>query len=233
MVVEVVVPNTALVPMVDAAKLAVLETQRTTIVEAAKLAVVDSPESLLACEKGIEDIKAAERAVHDELDPGCAKANDLHKTLTQQRKKFLDPLNEARRIRVYKTSSYRAKEERERREKETALRAKALKEAEDARLAEAVQLEEAGRTTEAEAVINERVKAPPVVVRTALPKPAVRYTTTWYAEVTDLWALIRWASASTDRRDYLMPNMTMLNGAARVTKDDSHIPGVEFRSRTT
>lgn len=220
-------------PPVPTVNTAAIERRQATIVDSAKALVVNSPETLLAGEQMVVDIKNAEKLVHTELDPGIAKANETHKHLTGQRKKYLDPLAEARQIAVGKTSAHRRKEEDERRAKEAALRKAEFEKAEEARLAEAEQLEKMGRTTEAEAVINEPVRQPIVSVAPTLPKSEVRYTTTWGAEVTDLWALIRWASESEDRKAHLAGNMTSLNAAARASKSESHIPGVEFTSKVT
>ena len=203
------------------------------IVDAANSLMVDSAESLIGGERLVVAIKAAEAHVHTKLDLGCAKANDLHKHLTGQRREYLDPLAKARAIAVDKTSAYRAAEERKRRVEEVRLRAEAKQQAEMERLAEAEALEKAGRATEAEAVINEPVLAPPVVLARTVPKSDLRYRKMWYAEVTDLAALIRHAASFAGYQQYLQENMTALNGAARAAKtEESHIPGVAFRSRT-
>ena len=201
-----------------------LDRRRATVVDAAKALVVNSAKSLSEGEDLVLAIKEAEAYVHEKLDSGCAKANDLHKHLTGQRNEYLVPLKNARTIAVDKTSAHRRKEEDARRAKEAALREAARKEAEEAQLAEAAQLEKAGRTTEADAVINEPVRQPIVSVAPTLPKSEVRYTERWHAEVTDVWMV---------PREYLEPKMSELNAAARRAKTtESHIPGVAFKSTT-
>jgi hypothetical protein len=203
---------------------AAIEKRQTTIVETANALVVDSPESLVSGEQMAVDIKAAIKTLHEELDPGIDKANKLHKHLTGQRKKYKDPLTAALGIAVGKTSTYRQEEDRKRREEEARLRAAAMKEAEEARLAEAEQLEKAGREIEAQAVLDEPVKPPPVVLPQTLEKPkGLSYSTTWEAEVVEI---------SLVPRQYLMANMPMLNAMARSSKGQATIPGVKFRSKT-
>jgi hypothetical protein len=203
---------------------AAIERRQTTIVESVNALVVNSPESLLTGETMAVDIKAAIKTLHDELDPGIDKANKLHKHLTGQRKKYEDPLKAALGIAVGKTSAYRQEEERKRREEEARLRAEAMKQAEEERLAEAAKLEEVGRTTEAQAVLDEPVKPPPVSLPPTLEKPkGLSYSTTWEAEVVEI---------SLVPRQYLMANMPMLNAMARSSKGQATIPGVKFRSKT-
>ena len=212
---------------------AALDKRRTTIVQAATDLVVDSPTSLAGCERMVLDIKAAEIEVGEEFDEGIAKAFAAHKHQTTRRKKYLDPLAAAKVIAVGKGAAYRRAEDELRRAEEARLRKRQRQETEDARLAEAAKLEEAGRDTEAEAVINEPIRDTPVALASTLPKSEVPYRKTWSAEVTGLPILIGWAAQSQDRCAYLEGNMTALNAQARATKGPSHIPGVEFRSKTS
>lgn len=120
---------------------------------------------------------------------------------------------------------YDTAQERIRKEKEDRLRIAAEKEEKrkkDALEARAKKAEEAGKLEKAEEL---REKKEDVVVEAQVlaepEKPAgVSYKTTWFAVVTDEKLI---------PREYLVPDMKVLNKLASAWKDTKKIPGVEFK----
>lgn len=112
-------------------------------------------------------------------------------------------------------------QERKRRIEEEKLRAEARKREEDARLAEAAELEKQGQRELADAVIAAPVQVAPVVLPKVEQPKGISYRTVWRYRIVD---------AAKIPREYLCVDEPKLGGVVRSLKDAANIPGVEIYS---
>lgn len=184
--------------------------------------VVDSPRSLVACESLVSSIDREIKEVEVELNPGIKKANDLHKHLTKQRAKYLDPLREIKAIGKGKGLRYRRELEEVRRAEEDRRRAAARKEEEDRKLVEALKLIREGHPLAADDVLEQPTVAPIVVVPpTAPPPPKRMYVEKWTARID---------KPGDVPREWCVPDQVALNARARTLKGEAvgTVKGVTF-----
>lgn len=154
------------------------------------------PEAPAALEKArsvvivtVDDYKAAdleqmglqklEKLIVDDFKPSrdaATKAFNAAKASTtairEQEAKHLEPVQEARRVLKSKMSNWQDEQELLRREEERKLREQARKLEEDRQIAEAELAEKAGDKETAQAILEQPVVTPPVVLPRAVPKSA-------------------------------------------------------------
>lgn len=143
---------------------------------------------------GKEQIKKIEA----HCDPRIKQAHEMHKGLLADKNKFLEPIQQARRIIGGKMSTFQAEQKAIRLKEEAEQRKKALAEEKERKeqelerkRIEAQQLQEAGREEEAKAVLyapdpleNSPVSAP--IAQPAVPKTQTKFRTSWDVRVIDL-----------------------------------------------
>lgn len=160
------------------------------------------------------------KQIGETFDPIVAKAHATHKEAVSQRKKHLEPVEQAQKIIKRKMIGWESEQERLRREEERELQVEAQKQAEEEALRAAVAAEEAGDIEVAEAIIQEPVMAAPVVLPKSVPKvDGFVSRTVWKFRITDEKLI---------PREYLMADEKKLGGIARAMKNDITIPGVEI-----
>lgn len=117
-----------------------------------------------------------------------------------------------------------------------AIRAKQVREAQAAaeaqrkQLAEQAERLEAAGAVEAAASVKEAaslVSAPVIPLEVQASERSTTKRVTWSAEVTDVMALVRAVAAGQVPLEALSPNMTYLNGRARLEKEALKIDGVK------
>lgn len=167
----------------------------------------------------LREIKTAQARVADLFDPPIQAAHKSHKAAIAAKHTVAEPLREAERALKGKIGTYQQEEEQKRRKLEAELRAKAQREEEERRLEEAARLEKDGRQEEAEALIEEPVPAPVVVV----PKPAapagVSTRKVWRFRVINPKAI---------PLEFMKPDEQKLGAYARSMKEQALVTGVEF-----
>jgi len=205
----------------------------------ARQIVIKDQESLVVANDWRNQIRALKVQVDEAFDPIIDAAHVAHMKSIEQKKKFWGPLDQAYRIIKQKISEYQAELERQRLE---AARAKERAEAEARRIADeaadkAHELIGKGDIDKAEKVIDTATakvetildKAP--VIPEAVKLNGFKERTQWYAEVTDLGALIAAVAAGKVNQAVLEANMPVLNKMASALKDQMNIAGVVARSR--
>src|SRR3990172_11222206 len=93
---------------------ATLESSVTPVLEEAKSVTVADPIEYNAAAATLKSIRALRDQIAEVFDPICAKAFEAHKTATAQRKRFLDPVDEAERTVKRAMSVYVEAEDRRR-----------------------------------------------------------------------------------------------------------------------
>ncbi len=177
--------------------------------------------------------KQIENEIHATFDPIVDKANQAHKEAVAQRKKYLDPIEEGRRILKGKMITYQQEQERIRQEEQRQAEEESKRRSEEEALAAAVQAEQEGDTETAEAILAEPVRAAPVIIPKTAPAPSRLSAgrTMWYAEVTDLKALCKAIVDGKAPITYIQANMTALNSRAKSDKNLLSIPGVQAKNK--
>jgi len=201
-------------------KIGELEEQRkgiTSPLDVAKKAVMD------LFRKPTDFLKEAEQIIKDAQ---LKYLDEQERIRHEQEQKLRKQAEEARRQKEAQEAEWRRKEEEKRREAER-LSAEAAKETNAKAKAEA---EAAAAKAQAEAdkaavKAEERaVEAATIVAPTLAPVEVAKgsaIVTRWYAEVVDVNLV---------PREYMIPNMKLLDGLASKVKDTFKIPGVTFKS---
>jgi hypothetical protein len=110
--------------------------------------------------------------------------------------------------------------------------AEAQKEEEERKLNDAIALEESGDLESAEAVLDEESLPPPVITQTPQKMKGEVNRGTWYAEVTDLKALIRDIADGNVPLEVFIPNQKFLNTKARDLRQGLNYAGVVAKRKT-
>lgn len=204
-----------------------------SVPDQAKAFTVSNNDDYTAGESLLATCKQIENEIHATFDPIVDKAHQAHKEAVAQRKKYLDPIEDGRRILKGKMIAYQSEQERKQREEQARLEAEARKRAEDEALALAAQAEAEGDKETAEAIIAEPVQVAPVVVPRTAPA-ASRLSagrSVWSAEVVSLMALVKAVAEGKQPITLIQANETALNGMARSLKSAMNIQGVRAVER--
>jgi hypothetical protein len=218
------------------------------IPEQAKMIVVRDQPSLSKANDFFLTIKALRKKISQTFDPIIQKAHEAHKEALNQKAIIEAPLVTAERYLNGQVTAYHQEIEKKRREEEEIARQEAVKAEmarrkaeEDERTRQAAELEAAGATEEAEALVAETVEesqkpievyVPPV----ATPKAELEGATVkvyWSAEVTNLRDLCRAVADGKAPIACVEPNMTVLNAQARALKKEMAIPGIRAVSTSS
>jgi len=176
------------------------------------------------------------------------KAEDSRKTIVLEREKIEAPLNEAKSYLSGQVISYKREQDRIREVEEECLRQEAIRaemkrreKEEREKFAQAIKLEKAGATEEAEALIAEAIEekerpievtvAPPQTLKIKLDGATVKGY--WHAEVTDLRALCKAVGEGKAPLAYVDANMPTLNTLAKRLMKELAIPGVKAVSTSS
>lgn len=200
----------------------VVRQEALTIPEQAKAIQVVDAETYTKAGEVLITIKALRKKIDATFDGIIKKAHEAHKEAVNQKKVAEAPLIEAENIIKPALAAYDREQERIRREEEEKQREIARKAEEDRRLREAEQAEKEGKQEEAQAIIDEPVYVPPVVLERSTPKVSgISMQKVWKFRVVNQ-ALIP--------REYMIPDQVKIGGVVRATKGSIQIPGVEIYS---
>lgn len=224
------------------------------IPDQAKIIVVKDQGSLRLANDFFLTIRALRKKIAAVFDPmekaakeAKQKAEESRKTIVAEREKVEAPLILAEKYLNGQVTDYKREQDRIRLEEEEKNRLEAIKieaerrqKEEDDRLAQAAELEAAGATEEAEALISEAIeeKGKPIEVYVQPPTtPKVELNgmamvTTWHAEVVNLRELSLAVGQGRIPSAYVEANMPALNKQAISLKNEMRIPGVKAVSET-
>ena len=219
-----------------------------SVPDRANLIIVKDQVSLTAANQVFLDIKGLRKKIEDTFSPIISAAHRTHQEAIAQRKKIEEPLIVAEKYLNGQVTAYHQEIEKKRREEEEIARQEAVKAEmarrkaeEDDRIRQAAELEAAGATEEAEALVNETVEENQKPIEVYIPPPptpkveleGATVKTYWQAEVTDLRALCRAVADGKAAIACVEPNMTVLNAQARALKKEMAIPGVRAVSTSS
>lgn len=139
------------------------------------------------------------------------------KELCKRRDLIGEPLQQKKDRAALAAGAYkRARDEFQRAEEERITRER-LKAEEDERLKKAQELQDSGRTEEADEVLEEPIIVAPAVLPNAPQVKGTSYRQNWKYRIDD---------ANKIPREYLMPDTTKIGMQVRTTKEKTKIPGV-------
>lgn len=141
------------------------------VVGQAKGLVIDSNEKYLEA-KNLRDtvLKDLEREVDEGYDEHISAAFKNHRDLVAKKKKYAEPIEEARKTLKGKMIAWEDEQEAKRKEAEENARTAAKKQAEAEQLKAAEEAEKRGETDTANEIINTPVETPAVVIPKEAPK---------------------------------------------------------------
>ena len=197
-----------------------------------KIAKINSPEDMNVVSAHFLAAKSGMKMVKAHLKPLIDEANSRHKKLTGIRSKWLKPYEDISADATALIAEYDQEQERIQREEQARLAEVARKQAEEAMLREADELEKAGHKEEAEAVLEAPIIAPPPPVQKAEKPKGVSTSKRWRAEVYDKMALVQAIAAGDVPLTLVDPNMTALNQMAVALNDQMQIAGVKAMAKT-
>lgn len=153
----------------------------------------------------------------------------LKKPVLDQEKAFSDPLeNEKKRLGVLLTG-WNQKQAQIREEEERKQREAAEKQAREDMLSRAIELEQAGDSEAAEAVLEQPVYAPVVTPSYAPARVSGQVSRMGYsATVVDLKALVKAVADGSAPLACIVPDMSYINAKARLDKDGFILPGCKL-----
>jgi hypothetical protein len=202
-------------------QVATVEAEVLPVARQAQALVVRNSEEHLACVDYLKLNKAAQKRVHDVLDPIVEAAHSAHKAATALRNRILDPILAGERQAKQVDRDWQLAEEEKRLAEQRALQAKADAQAaaERARLEkDAAKLKtpelKAARMEQAAAIV-----APVVHVERTVESAGTTIKKTWKCRVVD---------AALVPREWMTVNQQALDAFARATKGAMPVAGCEM-----
>ena len=220
-----------------------------TLLDQAKtIAVANKIEYDAAVDFG-RSLATLEAEIVSHYKPAKDAAHKAHKEMCAAEKVHLLPVQEAKGIVSKVCTVWKVAEDEKARKAAAEARAKAEAEAEkfradeqnrreDERLAQAAELDRAGKKEEAETMLNAPVYVPtmPIVaplVEVSTKAEGASLRGAWVAEVYDLPALIKAVAEGHAPTACLKADMTYLGQRARADKGELHLSGVKASQKQT
>ena len=175
----------------------------------------------------LKSIKALRKEVDDAFDDIIKKAHEAHKAAVSKKKEHELPLQQAETILKSGMLAFQQEQQRRAREEQARLEEQARKEREKLE-ARAAAAEAKGKAERAEELRTQAATVPTPIVSIETPRVSgVSTRETYRAVVIDLQALVRGIMEGKVPVLAVMPDMTFLNGQARLQKSAMRYPGVK------
>lgn len=187
-------------------------------VEKAHKIIIATMGDYLVADEFCVGLKEYEKEADATFDDVIKEAFQHHRSLIGKKNRYVEPIQEARKIVKGKMVDYRAAEEKRQREAEALAREAAIKAAEEQALRDAEEAEKSGDKALAETILAAPIQAPAVVLKSEVPKSQTVLRKVWKFRVSD---------SSRLPREYLCPDMTKIGSVVRALKDNHGIAGVE------
>lgn len=208
-----------------------IEQQALTTVQQARLVVVKTVEDRgLAAEIG-RGIAALDKEAEEYFAPMKKAAAAAHKEICAKENAVREPLAAAKRYLSVQIGGFDTRVEMERRAEEARLQeqaraeaeAEAKRQSEEQAIADAIELEAAGDTKGAAAVlanpVPQQIYVPPVILPKQTPKTVgVSSSQVWKFRITDVDKI---------PREFMVPDEKMIGQIVRASKSKTNIPGIE------
>ena len=186
---------------------------------------IKDDESMQKGAKILREIKTVRKRVKEVFKPILDAQKEAMNKTKAEFSKYDSPLKTAEGMLKNRLGDYQNEQEQKRKAEEAKLQEQARKQAEEIKLAQAKQLEDAGQKDMADAVLEQDVKVPVVKIEETKAE-GVSTRENWSAEVTDFRELVEAVASGDFPLDYLEANQPALNAMARATKRAFKVPGV-------
>ena len=207
-----------------------LRKQYGPIVLAASKVTVDSVEAYDEANKFGRLLQAASKETEAFFKEVKLQIDAIKKPVLAAEKEHMNPLEEQKLRLGREITNWDIKVRREREEEERKAREEAEKQAREEQLQRAVELEAAGELQQAEAILDEPVYVPPVIIQApTAPKVVGKVSRkTYRATVKDLKALVRAVADGKAPLGAIMANESYINKQAANDKENFSMPGCEL-----
>ena len=197
-----------------------LEEKAFSYPERAKQLTISSAQDYTAAGEFVKSVDGLIREVEGSFKPLIEKAHMTHKAMIAEMNRHLTPLQTAKTMARGLMIGWDRLQEMKRREEEARLQDLARKVEEEAKIQAALQAAIEGRPEEADAILNEEIYVPPVIVKKDVPKvQGVRFQTVWRWRIKDL---------SKIPREYFLLDEVKIGAVCRGLKRAGEvIPGIE------
>ena len=200
-----------------------VSTRALTIIEQANVLTVKDGEDYVEAGVLWKAIKELKDKVNETFKPIIEKAHAAHKEALAQKAKIFDPLEMAGRTVKGVMESWDREQEAIRQAEERRLREIARKEEEERRLREAIEAEANGEKDISEAILEEPIYVPPIIIEKEVPKVSgIVFREIWDFEIVNEGLI---------PRQYLQPNLIAIGSVVRSLKSTTNIPGIRAFSR--
>lgn len=200
------------------------------IILAASKITVDSVEAYKKANEFGRLLQAASKETEAFFKEVKVQIDAIKKPVLAAEKEHINPLEEEKLRLGREITNWDIKVRREREEEERKAREEAEKQAREEQLQRAVELEAAGELQQAEAILDEPVYVPPVIIQApTAPKTVGKVSrVTYRAKVTDLKALVRAVADGKAPLGAIMANESYINKQAGNDKENFSMPGCEL-----
>jgi hypothetical protein len=197
----------------------ILEQEAMSYPARAKQLTITSQADYLKAGEFVRTVDLLVKEVDASFGPQIDQAHKLHKSLIAERDRHLKPLSEAKAYARGLMLDWYALQAKKLREEQFRLRELARKAEEEAKLQEALAAEAVGNNEEAQAIMEEPVYVPPIIIPNETPKvQGVQFRTTWKFRVIDPLRI---------PAEYMIPDLVKIGAVVRAMKGTTSIPGVE------
>ena len=188
--------------------------------------IIDDRTYLDACELRKSIRKDKEEAVK-RCEPIRKKAYDLYKAILADKDLAINPFDQALAVIDPAISKYHSEQQRLAKIEQDRLAKEHREREEKIRLDQAEKLEKAGKIEKASAILEKPIIVPKVEIPKPIQAKGVSFRESWSVNPeVDMKALLSGIVAGTVPLESIQPNMTFLNGQARLLKGNLAYPGV-------
>lgn len=200
--------------------------QKVTIMQSEVFEIqITNPETYRRAGDLLVALKDMDKAIRNYFRPLKESAHKAWQSICKRETEELSKIKKPISYLNEQMTLYNIAEEKKRQEELIRITAELQKQEEARRLELAEQLEKAGNTEEAEAILTEDIFIPKPMVEKTTPKiNGLTLTTTWKWRVID---------ANIIPREYLKIDEAKINSVVKALKDNANIPGIEVYPEQT
>lgn len=164
------------------------------------------------------DVLRQQRGWNEAIKPAVRAAHEAHRAIKDVENLVALPLSHALDTLDPAISRWRVEQENARRLEQERINKKLLQDEEDRRLDQASKLAESGNVSDADALLEEPIAAPEVVLPSSTHVAGIQDRVYWSAEVFDIVKLCKAIVEGRIAKETVQANMPLLNGIARSMK---------------
>jgi hypothetical protein len=200
-----------------------LQTATNDLLRRSETLLITNDEEFQAGGRLLHSIKDFEREIDDSFDPVIKSAHKAHKDALAAKAKHLSPLTQAKSNIRLEMGRYHAEIEERKRQERARLEEIARKEAEEIRLAQAVEMEQNGHVDEANDMLDEELIVPVPQVDPGPKVEGMSFRDSWDFEIVDSGLI---------PRCYLVPDEKSIRAVVQALKEKTDIPGIKVFKKT-